>query len=219
MSQLPLRVVLADNAVLLREGLVALLGRFGHEVVAAVGDADGLINAVDENKPDVVVTDVRMPPGFTDDGFRAAVELRGRHPNLGVLVLSQCIVARYVIELLESERRSGLGFLFKGRVGAVTEFVDAVERIADGGTVVDPAVVQLLLERQRGSVPLDRLTPREREVLAGMAEGKTNSDIAEALGISQAAVAKHIGSIFTKLNLSDADGHRRVLAVLTYLRS
>jgi DNA-binding NarL/FixJ family response regulator len=219
MSQLPLRVVLADDAVLLREGLAELLGRFGHDVVAAVGNAGELINAVDENKPDVVVTDVTMPPDFTDDGLRAAMELRGRHPNLGVLVLSQCIVARYAVELLESERHSGLGFLLKGRVGAVTDFVDAVERIADGDTIVDPAVVQLLLDRQRRNAPLRRLTPREREVLAGMAEGKTNSDIADVLDISQAAVAKHIGSIFTKLNLSGADGHRRVLAVLTYLRS
>lgn len=202
--------------MLLCEGLVELLGRFGHEVVAAVSDVDRLIEAVDEHKPDVVVTDMRMPPGFTDEGMRAAVALRATHPELGILVLTQYVATAYAFELLELG--GGLGYLLKDRVGAVTELVEAVERIAAGSTVVDPDIVRQLLKRQQQSSPLDRLTPREREVLGLMAEGKTNAAIAADLCVSQAAVAKNIGAIFTKLDLSEANGHRRVLAVLSHLR-
>lgn len=221
MPSTELRVVLAEDAVLLREGLAELLKRFGHRVLAAVGDAEGLVAAVDEHRPDVVVTDVRMPPGFSDEGIQAAVEVRRRHPDTGVLVLSQYVATTYAIELLQrgGSSGSGLGYLLKDRVGAVAEFVEAVERIASGGTVIDVAVVRQLLDRQREHEPLARLTPREREVLAQMAQGRSNGSIAELLNVSQAAVAKHIGSIFTKLELADVDGHRRVLAVLTFLRS
>nr|QEO73562.1 LuxR family DNA-binding response regulator [uncultured bacterium] len=212
--------MLAEDGVLLREGLAELLSRFGHRVVAAVGDAEGLIDAVESARPDVVVTDVRMPPDFGDEGIRAAVELRRRHPDLGVLVLSQYVAPAYAVDLLEGGGGSeaGLGYLLKDRVGAVVEFIDAVERIAGGGTVIDPQVVRRLLERKREDQPLERLTAREREVLGEMAEGKTNAGIASALNVSQAAVAKHIGAIFAKLGLGEADGHRRVLAVLTHLR-
>jgi DNA-binding NarL/FixJ family response regulator len=220
MSNAGLRVVLAEDAVLLREGLIDVLGRFGHEVVAAVGDADALISAVDEVKPDVVVTDVRMPPGFTDEGLRATVALRSRYPDLGVLVLTQYLATAYAFELLESCSRSGggLGYMLKERVGAVAEFVVAVERIAKGGMVIDPDVVRQLLQRQQKNEPLKRLTLREREVLGLMAEGNNNATIAAELGVTPAAVAKNIGNIFIKLHLSEASGHRRVLAVLSYLR-
>nr|QEO73609.1 LuxR family DNA-binding response regulator [uncultured bacterium] len=219
MSDSRLRIVLAEDDVLLREGLAELLGRFGHRVVATVGDAEGLIAAVESARPDVVVTDVRMPPDFGDEGIRAAVELRRRYMDLGVLVLSQYVAPAYAVDLLEGGgSEAGLGYLLKDRVGAVVEFIDAVERIAGGGTVIDPQVVRRLLERKREDQPLERLTAREREVLGEMAEGKTNAGIAAALDVSQAAVAKHIGAIFTKLGLGEADGHRRVLAVLTHLR-
>jgi DNA-binding NarL/FixJ family response regulator len=215
-----LRIVLAEDSVLLREGLVELLERFGHRVVAAVGDADRLLVAVGEHRPDVVVTDMRMPPAFTDEGMRAAVALRASHPDVGILVLTQYVATAYAFELLELgvAAGGGLGYLLKDRVGAVTELVEAVERIAAGSTVVDPDVVRQLLDRRRTDRPLDRLTAREREVLGLMAEGKTNAGIAGALCVSQAAVAKNIGAIFTKLDLSEACGHRRVLAVLSYLR-
>ncbi|MCP2164344.1 response regulator [Goodfellowiella coeruleoviolacea] len=221
MGNAGLRIVLAEDSVLLREGLAAVLERFGHHVVAAVGDAEALTAAVDEQQPDIMVTDVRMPPGYADEGLRAAVELRTRHPRLGVLVLTQYVAATYAFELLEADRREragGLGYLLKNRVGAVREFVDAVERIAGGDTVIDPEVVRQLLHRERTSSLLDRLTAREREVLALMAEGRANAAIAERLCVSAAAVAKYIGAIFTKLDLSGAEGHHRVLAVLTYLR-
>ncbi|GAA4545293.1 response regulator transcription factor [Amycolatopsis samaneae] len=220
MSRPRLRIVLAEDAVLLREGLIELLGRFGHQVVAAVDDAEGLLTAVDETRPDVVVTDVRMPPGFTDEGLQAAVALRDRYSEVGILVLTQYVATAYAFELLESGVRcgGGLGYMLKDRVGAVTEFIGAVERIADGGTVIDPDVVRQLLRRQQKNHPVDRLTLREREVLALMAEGRNNAAIAAELGVSQAAVAKNIGNVFVKLNLSEASGHRRVLAVLSYLR-
>jgi DNA-binding NarL/FixJ family response regulator len=221
MGNTGLRVVLAEDSVLLREGLAAVLERFGHHVVAAVGDADALTAAVDEHEPDIMVTDVRMPPRYADEGLRAAVELRSRHPGLGVLVLTQYVAATYAFELLESDgrrRAGGLGYLLKNRVGAVREFIDAVERIAGGDAVIDPEVVRQLLHRERTSSLLDRLTAREREVLALMAEGRANAAIAERLCVSAAAVAKYIGAIFTKLDLSGAEGHHRVLAVLTYLR-
>ncbi|MGW5770096.1 response regulator [Streptomyces longwoodensis] len=213
----PLRVVLAEDGVLLRDGLTALLERFGHRVVAAVGDAPALLDAVRAHDPDVVVTDVRMPPGFTDEGLHAAVRLRGERPGLPVLVLSQYVQRAYAAELLDSGDGTGIGYLLKDRVGQVTEFVDALDEVAAGGTVVDPEVVRQLLRRRRD--PLERLTPREREVLALVAEGRSNGAVARALVVSEAAVGKHIGSILTKLDLPPAqDVHRRVLAVLAYLR-
>jgi DNA-binding NarL/FixJ family response regulator len=212
-----LRVALAEDAVLLREGLVAVLTRCGHRIVAAVGDATALTAAVAEHQPDVVVTDVRMPPTFTDEGLRAAVALRHDHPGLPVLVLSQYVATAYATTLLESTSSGGVGYLLKDRVGQVTEFVDAVEQIAAGGCVIDPQVVGQLLATRHD--PLSRLTPREREVLALMAEGRSNTAITQALTITDKAVSKHIGSIFTKFDLpADADDqHRRVRAVLTYL--
>ena len=204
--------------MLLREGLIGLLGRCGHEVVAAVGDAQALIAAVEEHGPDIVVTDVRMPPGFQDEGLHAAVSLRESRPALPVLVLSQYVQRTYASELLDSGDGTGVGYLLKDRVGQVEEFVDALSEVAAGGTVVDPEVVRQLLRRRRD--PLERLTPREREVLALIAEGKSNGAIARELVVSEAAVGKHIGGILTKLDLPPADEtHRRVLAVLAYLRS
>jgi DNA-binding NarL/FixJ family response regulator len=210
--------VLAEDSVLLREGLTALLARFGHEVAAAVGDADALIGAVAEHTPDIVVTDVRMPPGFQDEGLHAAVRLRARLPKLPVLVLSQYVQRAYAAELLDSGDGSGVGYLLKDRVGQVEEFQSALQDVAAGGTVIDPEVVRQLLRRRRD--PLERLTPREREVLALVAEGRSNAAIARGLVVSDAAVGKHIGSILAKLDLPPADDtHRRVLAVLAYLRS
>ncbi|MGW7204755.1 response regulator transcription factor [Streptomyces sp. NPDC054837] len=213
-----LRIVLAEDSVLLRDGLVGLLTRFGYEVVAAVGDADALLAAAAEHVPDVVVTDVRMPPGFQDEGLHAAVKLREERPGLPVLVLSQYVQRAYAAELLDSGDGTGVGYLLKDRVGQVEEFVDALREVAAGGTVVDPEVVRQLLRRRRD--PLARLSPREREVLGLIAEGKSNGAIAKALVVSDAAVGKHVGSILTKLDLPPADDtHRRVLAVLAYLRS
>jgi DNA-binding NarL/FixJ family response regulator len=210
--------VLAEDSVLLREGLIGLLGRCGHEVVAAVGDAEALLVAVEEHSPDIVVTDVRMPPGFQDEGLHAAVRLREGRPGLPVLVLSQYVQRTYASELLDSGDGTGVGYLLKDRVGQIEQFVDALCEVADGGTVVDPEVVRQLLRRRRD--PLERLTPREREVLALIAEGKSNGAIARELVVSEAAVGKHIGGILTKLDLPPAEEtHRRVLAVLAYLRA
>ena len=210
--------MLAEDSVLLREGIVGLLGRYGHEVVSAVGDARALIAAVEEHAPDIVVTDVRMPPGFQDEGLHAAVRLRERRPALPVLVLSQYVQRTYAAELLDSGDGSGVGYLLKDRVGQVEEFIEALHQVADGGTVVDPEVVRQLLRRRRD--PLEQLTPREREVLALIAEGRSNSAIAAELVVSEAAIGKHIGNILTKLDLPPTAGtHRRVLAVLTYLRA
>ncbi|MEU9160296.1 response regulator transcription factor [Streptomyces sp. NPDC048424] len=213
----PLKIVLAEDGVLLREGLVGLLTRFGHEVAAAVGDAQELRTAVAAHDPDIVVTDVRMPPGHTDDGLRAAVELRAARPGLPVLVLSQYVQRSYAADLLDSGDGSGVGYLLKDRVGQVRQFLDAVVTVAGGGTVVDPEVVRQLLRRRRD--PLAALTPREREVLGLVAEGKSNGAIARELVVSEAAVGKHIGNILGKLDLPPGEGtHRRVLAVLAYLR-
>ncbi|WP_431775087.1 response regulator [Streptomyces cucumeris] len=210
--------MLAEDGVLLREGLIELLGRCGHTVVAAVGDAPALLAAVEEHAPDIVVTDVRMPPGFQDEGLHAAVRLRERRPALPVLVLSQYVQRAYASDLLDSGDGTGVGYLLKDRVGQVEEFMDALGAVADGGTVVDPEVVRQLLRRRRD--PLERLTPREREVLALIAEGRSNAAIARALVVSDAAVGKHISGILTKLDLPPGeDTHRRVLAVLAYLRA
>ncbi|RZU43863.1 LuxR family two component transcriptional regulator [Streptomyces sp. BK022] len=218
------RVVIAEDSVLLREGLTRLLTDLGHEVVAGVADAEALLATIAElagrqELPDVVVADVRMPPTHTDEGVRAAVELRGRHPDLGVLVLSQYVEERYATELLAGSSR-GVGYLLKDRVADVREFVAAVERVAEGGTALDPEVVAQLLGRSRKQDVLAALTPREREVLGLMAEGRTNSGVARQLVVSDGAVEKHVGNIFMKLGLTPSDGdHRRVLAVLTYLNS
>jgi DNA-binding NarL/FixJ family response regulator len=214
-----LRIVIAEDAVLLREGLVHLLQRFGHQVLAAVGDGPSLLTATREHLPDLVITDVRMPPGQTDEGLRAARRLMSEQPGLAVLVLSQYVEQTFAEELLDDHRGSaGTGYLLKERIGDVEEFADAVTRVAAGSTVVDPEVVRQLLARRRD--PLDRLTPREREVLALMAEGRSNAAIARSLVVTEAAVAKHIASILMKLELPPAapDDHRRVLAVLAYLR-
>ncbi len=211
------RVVLAEDGVLLREGLAGLLGRFGFTVVAAVGDAPALLAAVREHRPDLVVTDIRMPPGFTDEGLRAAVELRRADPGLAVVALSQYVQHGYASELLDSGGGRGVGYLLKDRVVDVEEFVTALRRVAEGGTVVDPEVVRQLLRRHRD--PLARLSTREREVLGLIAEGHSNGAIARRLVVSDAAVGKHVGNIFAKLDLPPTDDtHRRVLAVLAYLR-
>ncbi|QKG23466.1 two-component system response regulator [Actinomadura verrucosospora] len=202
----------------MRDGLVAVLTRFGHQVVEAVGDAPALTAAVEAHKPDIVVTDVRMPPTQTDDGLRAAIALRERDPDLPVLVISQYIETASAGELLDSTDARAVGYLLKDRVIDVTDFAAAVRQVADGGTVIDPEVIRHLLGRRRD--PLQRLTPREREVLALMAQGHSNAAIAQALTVSAAAVGKHINNLLAKLDLPpDADVHRRVLAVLTYLRS
>lgn len=212
-----LSVVIGEDAVLLRAGLVSLLERFGHRVPAAVGDGPSLVAAALEHEPDVVIADVRMPPGFSDEGLRAVRELQALRPSLAVLVLSQYVEQTFAEELLAARRGAGTGYLLKDRVGDVAEFTDSLARVADGGTVIDPEVVRQLLAR--GQDPLRRLTPREREVLALMAEGRSNSAVARALVVTEAAVAKHIANILLKLDLPPApDDHRRVLAVLAYLR-
>ncbi|HKE72451.1 MAG TPA: response regulator transcription factor [Acidimicrobiales bacterium] len=212
-----LRVVIAEDSAVLRDGLVTLLAGRGFDVVAAVGDAPGLRKAVLDHRPDVAVVDVRMPPTHTDDGLRAAVELRREVPDLRVLVFSQYVETRYASELL-ADRADGVGYLLKDRVAHVGEFVDAVRRVAGGGTALDPEVVTQLFGATRKRDALAELTPREREVLALMAEGRSNTAIAGELVVSGRAVEKHVANIFTKLDLppSDAD-HRRVLAVLRYL--
>lgn len=212
-----MRLVIAEDSVLLREGLTQILARFGHEVCEGVGDAEALVEAVARHEPDLVVTDVRMPPGLRDEGLRAALQLRAANPALPVLVLSQYVENAYAADLLATG--DGVGYLLKDRVGEVAEFIEAVERVMDGGTVIDPEVVRRLLSRQREPAALRRLTAREREVLAAMAEGRSNGAIARALVVSEAAVIKHVGSILTKLDLPPApDDHRRVLAVLAFLR-
>jgi DNA-binding NarL/FixJ family response regulator len=219
MSSTPLRVVVADDSVLLREGLVRLLTENGHEVVAAIGDGPSLVDAIDRHRPDVSVVDVRMPPSHTDEGLRAAVEARRLVPGTPVLVLSQYVEASYADDLL-ADRSGAVGYLLKDRVAAIAEFLDALHRVAGGGTVLDPEVVGQLLARRRRDDPLRQLTPRERDVLGLMAEGRSNTAIAKALVVSDGAVEKHVRNIFTKLSLPpDEEQHRRVLAVLAYLRS
>ncbi|MGW3953227.1 response regulator [Streptomyces sp. NPDC004752] len=215
-----LRVVLAEDAVLLRAGLVELLTRSGHEVVAAVGDAESLAHAVDADRPDVVITDVRMPPDYRDEGLKAALALRARHDRLPVLVLSQYVATAYATQLLggSGDGVGGLGYLLKDRVGEVAEFLDALTRVAAGRTVIDPEVVRVLLLQQSADRPLGRLTPREREVLTLMAEGLNNQTIAQRLVITEASVVKHSSNIFMKLDLDPTEGNRRVLAVLAHLR-
>jgi DNA-binding NarL/FixJ family response regulator len=212
------RVVIAEDLALLRDGLTRLLEAHEAQVVAAVPDGDGLIAAVAEHAPDVAVVDVRLPPTFTDEGVRAALEARRRRPGLPVLVLSQYVERTYARELL-ADGAGGVGYLLKDRVADPREFVEAVRRVAAGGTALDPEAVAQLLGARRDSAPLDELTPREREVLGLMAEGRTNAAIAERLVVTDGAVEKHVSSIFLKLGLrpSDAD-HRRVLAVLAWLR-
>jgi len=212
-----MRVVIAEDSALLRQGLVEILARREHTVVAAVGDAEALLTSVSENAPDLALVDVRLPPGYRDEGLRAALRLRRDHPEVGILVLSQYVEPTYATELLEVAT-SGLGYLLKDRVGDVLDFLDALERVASGGVVIDPAVVRQLLARGRRD-PVDELTAREREVLALMAEGRSNGAIARRLVVTEAAVAKHVGNIFGKLGFEPAeDDHRRVLAVLAYLR-
>jgi DNA-binding NarL/FixJ family response regulator len=209
-------VVIAEDGVLLREGLARLLADEGHEIAASVGDALGLVEAVERERPDICIVDVRMPPTFTDEGLRAAIEIRSRWPGTPVLVLSQYVEERYATELLSGES-SGVGYLLKQRVADVRDFLDALERVASGGTALDPEVVAQLIARARRH-PHDELTPREREVLALMAEGLSNAGIAQRLVVTEGAVEKHVTSILTKLGLEPAEtDHRRVLAVLRYL--
>ncbi len=213
-----MRIVIADDAVLLREGLVRLVTEHGHEVMAAVGDGPSLVEAIVRERPDVSIVDVRMPPSHTDEGLKAAVEARRLVPGTPVLVLSQYVEVSYADDLL-ADRAGAVGYLLKDRVAAITEFLDALARVAGGGTVLDPEVVAQLLVRRRRDDPLRELTAREREVLGLMAEGMSNTAIARKLVVSDGAVEKHVRNIFTKLQLPpDEEQHRRVLAVLTYLR-
>jgi DNA-binding NarL/FixJ family response regulator len=214
-----LRIVIADDAVLLREGLVRLLTEAGHEVLAAVGDGPALVSAVAALAPDVSIVDVRMPPSHTDEGLRAAVQARALRPGAPVLVLSQYVEVSYADDLL-ADGAGAVGYLLKDRVADIADFLDTLRRVAGGATVLDPEVVAQLLIRRRGRDPLASLTPREREVLALMAEGRSNAAIARHLVVSEGAVEKHVTSVFSKLGLPpDEEQHRRVLAVLTYLRS
>ncbi|MFL6129166.1 MAG: response regulator [Mycobacteriales bacterium] len=213
-----MRVVIAEDAAMMREGLIGLLHDRGHEVCAAVADGDALLAAVAEHHPDVAVVDVRMPPTHTDEGLRAALDLRRDHPGTGVLVFSQYIETRYAARLLAGDA-AGVGYLLKDRVADVAEFADALTRVARGGTALDPEVVSQLLRASRHPDTLAALTPREREVLALMAEGRSNAGIAAALVISSGSVEKHVANIFGKLGLPPSEGdNRRVLAVLRYLQ-
>ena len=215
----PIRVVIADDSVLLREGLARLLEESGFDVVGQAGDAEDLMRKVGAHKPDVAVVDVRMPPTHTDEGLRAAHRIRAEQPTTAVLVLSQYVEEAYALDLL-SETTESTGYLLKDRVADVESFIDAVRRVADGGSALDPEVVALLLGRRRREDPLSPLTRREREVLALMAEGRSNSSMAGALVVSERAIEKHVTAIFSKLDLPPAaQDHRRVLAVLAFLRS
>lgn len=212
-----MRILIAEDSVLLRAGLTRLLLDAGEDVIASVGDADALLVAVERHQPDLAVVDVRMPPTNTDDGLRAALEIRARWPRVGILVLSQYVEERYATELLAVDP-AGLGYLLKDRVADVGDFVGAVRRVGAGGTALDPEVVAQLLARSRRRDPLAALSPRERDVLARMAEGLSNSAIADSLVVNESTVEKHVTNIFTKLDLPPADhSHRRVLAVLRWL--
>ncbi|MFI6597241.1 response regulator [Nonomuraea sp. NPDC050536] len=214
-----MRVMLAEDSTLLREGLVRLLQEEGHEVAAAVGEADALVHAVAADQPDVVVVDVRMPPTHTDEGLRAALEIRRRWPRVNVLVLSQYVEKKYATELMSGDV-AGVGYLLKDRVAQVGDFLDALERVGAGGAAFDPEVVRQLLARTSQVDPLATLTPRERDVLERMAQGLTNASIAQELHVSQSAVEKHVNALFDKLRLSHTAGYsRRVLAVLRFLES
>ncbi len=214
-----MRVVVADDSVLLREGVVRLLEEKGFDVVAQAGDAEDLIRKVNAHKPDVAVVDIRMPPTNTDDGLRAALEIRATHPNTGVLVLSQYVEEGYALDLV-GDSAGGVGYLLKDRVADVDRFVESVTRVAEGGSALDPEVVAQLVGRARRDDPLAELTPREREVMELMAEGRSNNAIATQMTVTERAVEKHVTSIFGKLGLPPApEDHRRVLAVLAFLRA
>ena len=214
-----MRVVIADDSVLLREGAARILADAGMEIVGQAGDADDLLRKVRAHKPDVAIVDIKMPPDNVDGGLRAAVEIRRELPATGVLILSQYVEEHYVMQLL-SEGTEGVGYLLKDRIAEVDRFVDAIRRVAQGGSVLDPEVVAEMMGRRRQATPLDELTARERDVLAAMAEGYTNAEIASRLFVTERAVERHVTSIFTKLGLgAEEGGHRRVLAVLAYLRS
>ncbi|MEX2195857.1 MAG: response regulator transcription factor [Thermoleophilaceae bacterium] len=214
-----MRVVVADDSVLLREGVARLLEDAGFEVVAQAGDADDLLRKVGAHRPDVAVVDVRMPPTNTDDGLRAALQIRSERPDTGVLVLSQYVEEAYAHELL-ADPAGGVGYLLKDRVADIERFVDSVRRVGDGGSALDPEVVARLLGRRREQDPVSDLTPRERDVMGLMAEGRSNAAIAEALVVTERAVEKHVTSIFAKLKLHPTpEDHRRVLAVLAYLKA
>jgi DNA-binding NarL/FixJ family response regulator len=219
METAPLRVVIAEDSTLIREGIARLIEESGGVVVAKVGDGEAFVEAVVTHRPDVSVVDVRMPPSQRDEGLRAAIEARRRVPGTPILVLSQYVERQYATELL-ADRGGGVGYLLKDRVGDVREFMDALRRVARGGTALDPEVVARLMVREGADNPIAVLTPREREVLAAMAEGRTNVGIARLLTITEGATEKHISNIFGKLELPDSQNdHRRVLAVLTYLGS
>lgn len=212
-----MRIVIAEDSVLLRAGLTRILTDAGEDIVATVGDADALLGVVERNQPDLAIVDVRMPPTHTDDGLRAALTIRSRWPDVGILVLSQYVEERYATELLATDTR-GLGYLLKDRIADVSEFLEAVRRVGAGGAALDPEVVSQLLARSRRRDPLERLTPREREVLALMAEGRANSAIARHIVVTDKAVEKHVSNIFVKLDLAPTDTeHRRVVAVLRWL--
>ena len=214
-----MRVAIAEDSALLREGLIRLLAEEGHDVVAAVGDGPALLGAAQARRPDICVVDVRMPPTHSDEGLRAALDLREAHPDIGVLVLSQYVEKRYATQLITDDA-GGVGYLLKDRVTQVSEFLSALERIAAGGAAFDPEVVQRLLARTSHSDPLRRLSAREHEVLEKMAQGYTNAGIAEELHISRSAVEKHVNAVFDKLDLSHSSGlSRRVLAILRYLNA
>ena len=218
MTDSPIRTIVADDSVLLRDGVVRLLGDSGFDVVAAVGDAQALLDAATELSPDLCIVDVRMPPTHTDEGLRAAIEIKRRSPEVAVLVLSQYVEERYAGELLTGNV-SGVGYLLKDRVIDVDDFLSSLRRVAAGGSAVDTEVISQILGRSRNRAEIDRLTPREREVLTLMAEGLSNAGIAERFVVSAGAVEKHISNVFMKLGLEPEEGaHRRVLAVLTYLR-
>jgi DNA-binding NarL/FixJ family response regulator len=218
-----MRIVIAEDSAVIRAGLAEILVDRGHKVVATVGDAEDLLTAVDEHQPDVTIVDVRMPPTYTDEGIRAAIRIHRDHPDTGVLVFSQYIETRHAVELLGASAggtAACIGYLLKDRVGDVSEFVEALIRVAAGGTAFDPEVVAQLIRASRRTDGLGALTTRENDVIALMAEGRSNGAIAAALVISERAVEKHVGSIFTKLGLAQSDAdHRRVLAVLRYLGS